>query len=155
MNPVVYQYATFGLGAAVIAFMAFLFYDRREKRRKHALELVDAFNKLGLDWLANVLKLYAVGDYSGIAQEVRAIIRDLHGDGIVQRFECVFWHILEKYRDDPVKVGKILKALDLANPDKVDALIKSGGIDLPKAITAMRADLEKAQAALASVTKVA
>ncbi len=78
--PAINQYLLFGLSALVATVIVLWFYNRREARRKHALELAGLMNQWGLAWFADAYECYAVGDYSGLTHKVREIVAAVRSD---------------------------------------------------------------------------
>ena len=76
--PVVWQYVLLGVAAFVVVLVFLWIYNRREKRRKHALQLAKLMNRWGLDWFAEAYEMYAVGDYSGLTWKVKEIVEEMH-----------------------------------------------------------------------------
>ena len=74
------QYLIFGIGGFVVTFVVFWLYNRREVRRKHALELASLMNQWGLSWFAEAYECYAVGDYSGLAHKVKEVVSAVRTD---------------------------------------------------------------------------
>lgn len=103
--------ATFIGVALVVAVLAWL-YNRREKRRKHALALAKLMNKYALDWFADLYEMYAVGDYSGLSWKVKEVIEAVRTDEMmIQKLDGVFWKVLDFYKDQPAKLAEIRKKL--------------------------------------------
>jgi hypothetical protein len=78
--PVVWQYVILAGIALAVTIVGLWLYNRREKRRKHAIELAMLMNQWGLAWFAEVYTDYAVGDYSGLVVKVREIITAVRSD---------------------------------------------------------------------------
>jgi hypothetical protein len=78
--PVVWQYAILAVVALMLTVVGLYLYNRVEKRRKHAVELMKLMNQWGLNWFAELFEDYAVGDYSGIVHKVREIVRAVRSD---------------------------------------------------------------------------
>ncbi len=74
------QYLIFGVGAIAITFVVLWLYNRREKRRKHALELAGLMRDWGLSWFAEGYEDYAVGDYSGLAHKIKEVVQAVRTD---------------------------------------------------------------------------
>ena len=78
--PIVWQYVILA-GIALAVTLIFLWlYNRREKRRKHAIEIMKLMNKWGLDWFADLYEDYAVGDYSGLVVKIKQIVEAVRSD---------------------------------------------------------------------------
>lgn len=100
----------FGVLFAII-FLLWL-YNRREARRKHAMQLHTLMVKWGLDWFADLFECYAVGDYSGIVHKVREVVQTVRSDeALVGKLDEAFWKILAFYKQDAAKLAKIQEAL--------------------------------------------
>lgn len=78
--PVFWQYAILAGIALALTLAGLWLYNRREARRKHAIELMKLMNRWGLDWFADLYEDYAVGDYSGMAVKIREIIHAVRSD---------------------------------------------------------------------------
>ena len=78
--PVVWQYVLLGIGALLATVLVLWAYNRREKRRKHALQLAKLMNRWGLEWFAEAYEMYAVGDYSGLTWKVKEIVEAVRSD---------------------------------------------------------------------------
>jgi len=72
--PVLWQYLILAGVALALTVAGLWLYNRREKRRKHAIELMKLMNRWGLDWFADLYEDYAVGDYSGLVVKVKEIV---------------------------------------------------------------------------------
>ncbi len=116
MTPFVWQVigvcAVTFLGVFLVCLILFWLYNRREKRRKHALSLSKLMTRWGLEWFAEVYEMYAVGDYSGLGYKIKETIEAVRTDEVmVQKFDQVFWKVLEYYKDQPEKLTKIKDAI--------------------------------------------
>ena len=96
--PVIWQYAILAGIALALTLVGLWLYNRREKRRKHAIELMKLMNRWGLDWFADLYEDYAVGDYSGLAIKLKQIIHAVRSDeamvaklGEVARKVCAYY----------------------------------------------------------------
>ncbi|MCD4727104.1 MAG: hypothetical protein K8R46_05560 [Pirellulales bacterium] len=78
--PVVWQYAILGAIALAATLVGLRLYNRREKRRKHALELMRMMDQWSLDWFAGLYADYAVGDYSGLASRIKEVVQAVRSD---------------------------------------------------------------------------
>lgn len=108
--PVVWQYVIVA-GVALAATLVFLWlYNRREKRRKHAIELANLMMKWGLDWFAEVYQDYAVGDYSGLVYKVKQIIGAVRSDeAMVAQLGDVAKKVAAYYAaNDPAKAAELI-----------------------------------------------
>jgi len=106
------QYTLVFLAVVVVGFIGLTLYNRREQRRKNAMNLHKLMIKWGLDWFADLFECYAVGDYSGLAHRVREIVQTMRSDtALVGKLDEAFWKILEFYKSDPAKLAEIQKRL--------------------------------------------
>ena len=111
--PTIWQY-TILAGIALVATMLGLWlYNRREGRRKHAIELMKLMNRWGLDWFADLYEDYAVGDYSGLAVKVREIIVAVRSDeAMVAKLGEVAKKVAAHYAaSDPTKAQELIAIL--------------------------------------------
>ena len=74
------QCVVFGVAALLVTVVVLWLYNRRERRRKHALELARLMNQWGLGWFAEAYEMYAVGDYSGLMWKAREIVSAVRSD---------------------------------------------------------------------------
>jgi hypothetical protein len=111
--PIVWQYVILA-GIALIATVAGLWlYNRREKRRKHAIELMKLMNRWGLDWFADLYEDYAVGDYSGLVVKVREIVTAVRSDeAMVAKLADVARKVAAHYAaNDPARAQELIAIL--------------------------------------------
>ena len=111
--PLVWQYvilAGVGLAATLVGLWL---YNRREKRRKHALELADLMKTWGLGWFAEAYDMYAVGDYSGLVHKVAEIVKAVRSDeAMVAKMGEVARKVAAYYAaNDPAKAQELLALL--------------------------------------------
>jgi sulfite reductase beta subunit-like hemoprotein len=116
--PVVWQYVLLGIGALVATVLVLWAYNRREKRRKHALQLAKLMNRWGLEWFDEAYEMYAVGDYSGLTWKVKEIVEAVRSD---EAMVSKLWEVTKRVtahtaENDPTKAAE-LRAL-LANESK-------------------------------------
>ena len=111
--PVSWQYAILAGGALALTLIGLWLYNRREKRRKHAIELMKLMNRWGLDWFADLYEDYAVGDYSGLAVKVREIIVAVRSDeAMVAKLGEVAKKVAAHYAaNDPTKAQELISIL--------------------------------------------
>ena len=107
--PAVWQYVLLGVAAFVVVLVFLWIYNRREKRRKHALQLAKLMNRWGLDWFAEAYEMYAVGDYSGLTWKVKEIVEAVRSDemmvaklGDVTKKVATYWA-----ENDPKKADEL------------------------------------------------
>jgi hypothetical protein len=111
--PVAWQYAILA-GIALASTIAGLWlYNRRETRRKHAIELMKMMNRWGLDWFADLYEDYAVGDYSGLVVKVREIVVAVRSDeAMVAKLADVARKVAAYYAaNDPTKTQELIAIL--------------------------------------------
>jgi hypothetical protein len=78
--PVVWQYVILAGVALAATVVGLWLYNRIEKRRKHAIELMKLMNQWGMTWFADLFEDYAVGDYYGIAVKIKEIVQTMRSD---------------------------------------------------------------------------
>lgn len=108
--PVVWQYVLLGVAAFVVVLVFLWIYNRREKRRKHALQLAKLMNRWGLDWFAEAYEMYAVGDYSGLTWKVKEIVEAVRSDemmvaklGDVTKKVATYWAENDQKKADELR----------------------------------------------------
>jgi hypothetical protein len=114
--PIAWQYAILA-GIALAATLAGLWiYNRREKRRKHAIDLMKLMNQWGLDWFADLFELYGVGDYSGLVVKVEEVVKTVRSDtAMVSKLGEVAKKVAAYYaQNDPTKAAELQKILAAA-----------------------------------------
>jgi hypothetical protein len=111
--PVIWQYVILAGGALAATLAALWLYNRREARRKHAVELMKLMNRWGLDWFADLYEDYAVGDYSGLVAKVREVVRAVRSDeAMVARLAEVARKVAAYYaKNDPTKAQELMAIL--------------------------------------------
>ena len=91
--PAVWQYVILGAAALAATLVGLWLYNRREKRRKHALELMRLMDQWGMAWFAGLYADYAVGDYSGLAHRIKEVVEATRSDeAMVERL----WDVAKK-----------------------------------------------------------
>ena len=113
--PPLVQYVLFGIAALLVTVVVLWLYNRREKRRKHALALAGLMNRWGLSWFAEAYECYAVGDYSGLAWKVKEIVESVRSD---EAMVAKLWDVATKVaahvaENDPTKAVALRKILGL------------------------------------------
>jgi len=113
--PPLVQYVLFGVAALAATVIVLWLYNRRETRRKHALELARLMNQWGLGWFAEAYECYAVGDYSGLAWKVREIVSAVRSDEAM----------VAKLWDVTLKVASYAAANDATKADALRKILES------------------------------
>jgi len=111
--PVVWQYAILAGVALALTLVGLWLYNRREKRRKHALELMRLMDQWGMSWFAGAYADYAVGDYSGLVRRIKEIVEAVRSD---EAMVGKLWEVTMKVaeyvaRNDPAKAERLRAAL--------------------------------------------
>jgi hypothetical protein len=114
--PTAWQYAILSGAALVLTVAALWLYNRREARRKHAIELMKLMNQWGLGWFAELFEDYAVGDYSGIVHKVREIVQAVRSDEA----------IVSKLGEVAKKVATYYAAHDATRAQELLAILQNG-----------------------------
>ena len=119
--PIVWQYVILAGVTLALTLVGLWLYNRREKRRKHALELMRLMDQWGLQWFAGLYADYAVGDYSGLAYRIKEVVEAVRSD---EAMANKLWEVGKKIAtymatNDPVKADElraILGATALTSP---------------------------------------
>jgi len=111
--PPLIQYVIVGVAAVVATVVVLWLYNRRERRRKHALELARLMSQWGLSWFAEAYECYAVGDYSGLVWMVKEVISAVRTD---EAMVGKLWEVAVKVTtyaaaNDPTKADELRKIL--------------------------------------------
>jgi hypothetical protein len=116
--PVIWQYVILAGAALVLTIIGLWLYNRREARRKHAIELMKLMNRWGLDWFADLYEDYAVGDYSGLVVKVKEIVTAIRSDeAMVAKLAEVAKKVAAHYAaNDPTKAQELMAILRSAKP---------------------------------------
>jgi len=111
--PVVWQYVILAGVALALTLVGLWLYNRREKRRKHAIDLMKLMNRWGLDWFADLYEDYAVGDYSGLVIKVKEIVTAVRSDeAMVAKLAEVAKKVAAHYAaNDPTKAQELIAIL--------------------------------------------
>lgn len=114
--PVVWQYVILAGVALALTLLGLWLYNRREKRRKHAIELMKLMNQWGLDWFADLFELYGVGDYSGLVVKVEEVVKTIRSDtAMVAKLGEVAKKVAAYYaQNDPTKAAELRAILTAA-----------------------------------------
>ena len=114
--PVIWQYVILAGVALALTMIGLWLYNRREARRKHAIELMKLMNRWGLDWFADLYEDYAVGDYSGLAVKVREVLVAVRtDDAMVAKLGDVAKKVAAHYAaNDPTKAQELMAILSPA-----------------------------------------
>ncbi len=115
--PVVWQYAILGAIALAATLVGLWLYNRREKRRKHALELMRMMDQWSLDWFAGLYADYAVGDYSGLASRIKEVVQAVRSDeAMVAKLGEVAKKVATYYAsNDSTKAAELIAILRAGN----------------------------------------
>lgn len=107
--PAVWQYVILAGIALALTLVGLWLYNRRELRRKHAIELMKLMNQWGMDWFADLFGLYAVGDYSGLVVKIEEVIKTIRSDtAMVAKLEEVAKKVATYYvHNDPTKAAEL------------------------------------------------
>ncbi len=112
--PVVWQYVIMA-GVALTMTLVFLWlYNRREKRRKHALQLMRLMDQWGMSWFAGLYADYAVGDYSGLVRRIKEIVEAVRSD---EAMVSKLWEVTKK-------VAQFVAQNDAAKAAELQAILK-------------------------------
>ncbi len=120
--PSLVQYVLYGGAALAVTVIVLWCYNRRERRRKHALELARLMNQWGLGWFAEAYECYAVGDYSGLAWKVKEVISAVRSD---EAMVAKLWEVATKVAtyvatSDQSKADELRKILgNAASNDRI------------------------------------
>jgi hypothetical protein len=111
--PVIWQYVILAGAALAMTMVGLWLYNRREARRKHAIELMKLMNRWGLDWFAYLYEDYAVGDYSGLVVKVKEIVTAVRSDeAMVAKLAEVAKKVAAYYAaNDPTRAQELLAIL--------------------------------------------
>lgn len=114
--PAIWQYVILSGGALALTMIGLWLYNRREARRKHAIELMKLMNRWGLDWFADLYEDYAVGDYAGLAVKVREVLLAVRSDeAMVAKLAEVAKKVAAYYAaNDPTKAQEMMTILQSA-----------------------------------------
>ena len=115
--PVVWQYVILAGVALAVTLVGLKLYNRREKRRKHALELANLMKSWGLQWFAEAYDMYAVGDYSGLVHKVAEIVKAVRSDeAMVAKLGEVAKKVAAYYAsNDATKAAELIAILRAGN----------------------------------------
>ncbi|NQU22270.1 MAG: hypothetical protein HQ567_13385 [Candidatus Nealsonbacteria bacterium] len=121
--PIVWQYVIIGVAALLATVLVLWLYNRREKRRKHAIELAKLMTRWGMDWFAEAYEMYAVGDYSGLTWKVKEIVTAVRSDeAMVGKLADVARKVATYYAaNEPDKAAELRTILSPAAPAKASA----------------------------------
>jgi len=114
--PSLVQYVLYGGAALTVTVIVLWFYNRRERRRKHALELARLMNQWGLGWFAEAYECYAVGDYSGLAWKVKEVISAVRSD---EAMVAKLWEVA-------TKVATYVATSDQSKADELRKILGNG-----------------------------
>jgi hypothetical protein len=130
--PVVWQYVILAGAALMLTVTGLFLYNRVEKRRKHAVDLMKLMNQWGMTWFADLFEDYAVGDYSGIAVKIREVVETVRSDqAMVARLEEVAMKVAHYVADNDATRARAM--LDILNQGKALAAQTAAGVTAVKA----------------------
>jgi hypothetical protein len=114
--PIVWQYVILAGVSLALTLVGLWLYNRREKRRKHALELMRLMDQWGLQWFAGLYADYAVGDYSGLAYRIKEVVEAVRTD---EAMAAKLWEVGKKVAtymatNDPAKAAELQAILGAA-----------------------------------------
>ena len=126
--PVIWQYVILAGAALAMTLLGLWLYNRREARRKHALELMKLMNRWGLDWFADLYEDYAVGDYSGLVVKLKEIVTAVRSDeAMVAKLTEVAKKVAAYYAaNDPTRTQELLAILRPAKSPSAAAIPTAG-----------------------------
>ncbi len=116
--PLIWQYVILGTAALAATLLGLWLYNRREKRRKHALELMRLMDQWNLDWFAGLYADYAVGDYSGLAGRTKEVVQAVRSD------EAMVAKLFEVAK----KVAAYCTAHDATKADELLGILQTGKV---------------------------
>lgn len=91
----------------ILGFGAYKIYcrldDRIEKRREACIDVATELQKRGLRRLPRMLRHYAVGNYSGVWDEIKSFSREIMEgpDAVAKELEGVFKNMLQDHMSTP------------------------------------------------------
>jgi len=101
------------LAFAAIAIVLFNWDTKIEKRRKHAIDIADKCREEGFEIMPDILRCYAVGDYSGLYDEIKGAYKIFGNDKLRRQ---TFFDFLERQLEislkDPERRAAIYKAVE-------------------------------------------
>lgn len=109
--------AVCGLAGAILVYAGVVLYNRREKRRRAAMQVATLLRtKFGLpDEIVGFWDAYAVGDYLGPQSLVRRAVEAAQAFQNTDRVTAIAWtitrHCLDYFRNDPQKIAEIMRIL--------------------------------------------
>jgi hypothetical protein len=114
--PAIWQYVILSGGALLLTLLGLYLYNRVEKRRKHAIELMKLMNQWGLNWFSDLFEDYAVGDYYGIAVKVKEVMQTVRSDqAMVAKLDEVAKKVAAFYAaHDPTRAQELMAILQPA-----------------------------------------
>ena len=119
--PIMWQYGILAAIGLVGALIGLKLYNRREKRRKHALELANLMRDWELTWFAGAYEMYAIGDYSGLVGKIKEVVQAVRSDeAMVLKLMDVTKKVCTYLAaNDPVKAGELQAILQAKKPSPV------------------------------------
>ena len=114
--PAIWQYVILAGGALALTMIGLWLYNRREARRKNAIELMKLMNRWGLDWFADLYEDYAVGDYCRAGRQGSEVLLAVRSDeAMVAKLADVAKKVAAYYAaNDPTKAQELMTILQSA-----------------------------------------
>jgi hypothetical protein len=108
------------IGVVGLVLTWFLLDDRRESRRRRAIDGAVELKSIGLAHVADLLTCYAVGDYTGMAKRARSLARLARSEGGAAKIAMALCRKmlpeLLKHPDHGPELRKLLSANTVATP---------------------------------------
>lgn len=120
----VWMYVGIFFAALSAVFLFLMLYNRRERRRYHAIEAAVELGQWGLSDLSVGLTAYGVGDYSGFTRALIHFVRDVKTKGLPSMLTGLFEKLLVHYVKDELWRKKISDALTMAGGSAGLAAVK-------------------------------
>ena len=99
----------------IVVFFALWLYQRRENRRRRAIDLSGEFAAWGLTDLSKIFSNYSIGDYSGLYEEMRSLRKRITSHGLPEEFRDLNEKLNAHFMKDQNWRDRIQKAIDAAN----------------------------------------
>ena len=111
--PVAWQYVILAASTLAVVVVGLWLYNRREERRRHAFDLAILMSEWGLTWIAELYKMYTIGDYSGLASKVAGVLKAVRSDEAMVRilFDCAKKVTAYCAANEPQKAAELMALL--------------------------------------------